>query len=243
MKSETYAAEDAVVESHWWFVCRRRLFARLIVGLGIDKTAPTLDVGTSSGTNLILLRDLGFSHVTGLDPSTEAVEYCARRELPPVRLGRIEAMPFENDSMHLILATDVLEHIPDDDAAMAEISRVLVSGGHVLISVPAFPSLWGLQDEVSHHLRRYRMKALASKVQKAGLEIEQSFHFNFLLFGPIWLARQVLSQLKPKVASENAINTPFINRAFCWIFGFDVAVAPWLKPPFGVSVLILARKP
>lgn len=243
MKAETYAAENAVVESHWWFVCRRLLFARLITGFGIDPAAPCLDIGTSSGTNLILLTELGFTQVSGLDSSAEAIAYCAARGLPPVISGTIEAMPFADGSQRLVLATDVLEHVPDDDRALQEIARILEPGGQVLITVPTFQSLWGLQDEVSLHLRRYRLNALRRKVEAAGLTIQTSFYFNFLLFGPIWLARQILRLAKPKLASENDINSPLINRILTALFRLDLAVAPYLRPPFGVSALIVARKP
>lgn len=243
MKTETYEIEDRVVEHHWWFVCRRRLFARLIRGLGLDAERAVVDVGTSSGTNLILLGELGFRNVSGLDVSPEAVAYCARRGLPPVRLGSAEAMPFADGTVDLLLATDVLEHLADDRAALVEMERVLVPGGRVLITVPAFPSLWGLQDEVSLHLRRYRHAPLLVRLRAAGFEIEQSFHFNFLLFAPIWLARQILRRLRPRVASENEINAPWLNRVLTGVFGLDVRLAPRLRPPFGVSILVLARKP
>jgi Methylase involved in ubiquinone/menaquinone biosynthesis len=204
---------------------------------------PVLDVGTSSGTNLIMLTDLGFTCVTGLDASPEAVRWCAERGLPPVALGDVSAMPFASGSMQLVTATDVLEHVPDDRRALREIARVLEPGGHVLISVPAFPSLWGLQDNVSHHLRRYRRGPLLSKVEAAGLDVVQEFYFNWIPFAPIWCARQLLRVARPNVNSENDINASWLNRLLSLIFGLDVAIAPVLRPPFGVSFLVLARKP
>lgn len=243
MKLETYAAESRVVETHWWFTGRRKLFGRLITCLGLSLDAPVLDVGTSSGTNLIMLRDLGFTRITGLDSSVEAVHWCAERGLPPVTLGDIAAMPFSAEAFHFVTATDVLEHVAEEGPALAEILRVLVPGGHVLISVPAFPSLWGLQDEVSSHLRRYRRAGLLRLVKDAGFEVRQEFHFNWLLFAPIWAARQVMRFMRPGVASENDINTPLVNRLLKAIFAIDLWLAPRIHPPFGVSMLVLARKP
>ncbi|MEO5373761.1 MAG: class I SAM-dependent methyltransferase [Alphaproteobacteria bacterium] len=240
MNPETYAAEHAVVETHWWFVGRRRLFARLIGGLGLGPHVPILDVGTSAGTNLLLCRSLGFTSVRGLDISPEAIGYCAARGLPPVDLGSIEAMPYGDASFSLVLATDVLEHV-DDARALAEIRRVLVPGGRVLMTVPAFPALWGTQDDVSHHRRRYRLRPLLDLVRAAGLVPETAFYFNYLLFAPIWAARRLIRVTRQSIRSENDLNTAWLNRVLTWIFGVDIRTAPILRPPFGVSVAVVAR--
>ena len=75
MDLAAYAVEAEVEETHWWFVGRRRLFGREINGLGLSKEAPVLDVGTSTGTNLRMLAELGYRRVVGLDlsdcPSSE----------------------------------------------------------------------------------------------------------------------------------------------------------------------------
>jgi SAM-dependent methyltransferase len=242
MDVAVYEAEAAVEETHWWFVGRRKLFARIIGRLGVSSDDPVLDVGTSTGTNLRLLRELGFRQVTGLDMSEEAVRFCSAKGLGSVRLGDITRMPFDDQSFSLVLATDIIEHIDDDSAAIAELYRVLKPGGSVLISVPAFPSLWGFQDEVSHHKRRYRMKPLLDKLQKGGLVPLDAFHFNFLLFAPIWAARQLLKVAKPSIRSENDLNPPLVNSILGAVFDFDVKTAEMIRPPFGVSILVAATK-
>ena len=243
MDSAVYEVDARVGQTHWWYVGRRRLFARVIADLGTKPTDPVLDVGTSAGTNLRMLRDEGFAQATGLDSSEDAIRWCAEQGLGKVHRGDITKMPFEDQSFSLVLATDVIEHVDDDVAALSEIRRVLRPGCPVLITVPAFPSLWGFQDEVSHHKRRYRMKRLLEAVRAAGLEPERKFHFNFLLFPPIWVARQVIKRLKPKIASETEVNAPFVNGVLTKLFHTDIALAPRLSPPFGVSILLVARRP
>ena len=61
-----------------------------------------------------------------------------------------------------------------------------------MIVVPAFASLWGLQDIVAHHKRRYRTAALSEKIESSGFQVRQVYYFNYLLFVPIWFARQML---------------------------------------------------
>lgn len=242
MERATYAAEAAAEETHWWFVGRRVLFRRLIERFANDRDARVLDVGTSTGTNLRMLVEMGFRDVTGLDMSDDAIRFCAEKGLPPVRQGDITAMPFEADRFGLVLATDVVEHVDDDVSAVAEIERVLTPGGLALFTVPAFQSLWGLQDQVSHHKRRYRRAGFRSLVEGSGLEVLDQFYFNYLLFAPIWLARKLLPVVAPKTDSEASLNPPIVNALLKPLMQFDVTTAPRLRPPFGVSYLLLARK-
>src|SRR6266480_4269479 len=142
MDATAYALEAEAEATHWWFTGRRRLFAREIDKTGLSRTSRVLDVGTSTGANLRLLRDLGFRAVDGLDFSQDAIRYCREKGLGLVRLGDVCGMPFVNGSFDLVLATDIIEHVDDDLKALREIGRVLRPGGKVLITVPAFPILW-----------------------------------------------------------------------------------------------------
>ena len=244
MQESVYEVDARLQQDHWWYVGRRKLFADVIRGLGVDAAEPALDIGTSAGTNLRMLREMGFADVTGLDFSAEAARWCAEKGLGTVRLGDVTAIPFPDEAFRLVLATDIIEHVDDDGRALAEIRRVLRPGSAALITVPAFPSLWGLQDEVAHHKRRYRLGPLLERIRGAGLEPERHFHFNYLLFGPIWAARQVLKAWRPSsFKSESDLTSPFINRILSVVFDFDVATAPRLAPPFGVSILVVARRP
>jgi len=178
MDVAAYAVEAAVEQNHWWFAGRRLLFADMIKGLNVPLVADVLDVGPGTGTNLRLLRDLGFTRVTGVDQSPEAIRFCAEKELGSVQLGNVCALPFPDESFDLILATDVIEHVEDDLSALRELHRILRPGKFLLLTVPAFPLLWGLQDEVSHHRRRYRINQLLERLLSADLSPRQHFYFN-----------------------------------------------------------------
>jgi hypothetical protein len=97
-----------------------------------------------------------------------------------------------------------------------------------LITVPAFESLWGLQDEVAMHYRRYRLHTLCGRV----LNAQPSSLFSNMACAPTY-----------RLQSENELNTPTINSLLSLIFRFDGATARHLHRPFGVSALILANKP
>lgn len=222
----TYEIEAAYEESHWWFVGRRSLFLSEIGRLGLPKDARILDVGTSTGTNLRMLRDAGYTNVLGLDSSEESIRWTNAKGLPEVIKGDVCDLPFDRGSFDLVLATDVLEHVDDDARAVAEIARILKSDGHVLITVPSFKMLWGLQDVVAHHKRRYRMPQLLRLVESGRLSPTRSYYFNFILFLPILLARRLINILGINLRSEAEVNSPVLNRVLMGIFHADIATAP-----------------
>jgi SAM-dependent methyltransferase len=241
MDVAAYASEAIVEADHWWFVGRRRLFSRIIARQGIGPDADVLDVGTSTGTNLRMLRELGFRNVVGVDNSPDAIRFCAEKGLGSVRLGDVCALPFPDQSFDLILATDIIEHVDDDAAALKELRRVLRPAGMLLLSVPTFEMLWGLQDDVSHHRRRYTMPQLVSKLRGCDFVPVEHFYFNYILFLPILLARRAMRVLPMRFDSENQLNPGWLNRVLSPLFRFDVWSAQHMHPPFGVSALVLAR--
>ncbi|HXV23718.1 MAG TPA: class I SAM-dependent methyltransferase [Alphaproteobacteria bacterium] len=243
MELAVYEHEAAVEETHWWFVGRRKLFSRELSRLGLSEHSRILDIGTGTGANLRLLRQIGMHRVVGLDESDTAIRFCAARGLGAVQQGDIRRLPFEDGTFDLVLATDVIEHVEEDAQAIAEIRRVLAPGGYALVTVPAFASLWGLQDDQSHHRRRYRRAEFRDLLLRAGFDIRRSYYFNYLLFPAIWGARRIIKWLKPDLESENQVNTPLINRILGWIFSLDVRTAPLVRPPFGVSILAICRRP
>lgn len=242
MEATVYAVEAEVEQTHWWFVNRRRLFGAELKRAGVSAAARSLDVGTGTGANLRLLQELGYRDVTGLDASDEAIRHCAEKGLPPVRRGDIGALPFADAGFDLVMATDVIEHVDDDGQALRELRRVLSPDGAVLLTVPAFQSLWGLQDRVSMHKRRYRLRPLLDLLRRNGLAPQRAYYFNYLLFVPIWLARRMIDLLRLELRSEDELNSPLVNRLLSWIFAFDVATAGIIHPPFGVSILVVARR-
>lgn len=236
MDSATYAVESQIEQTHWWFVVRRKLFRNTIRKLKLAPDAAILDIGTSTGTNLRMLREMGFTDFVGLDSNEEAVRWCAEKGFGTVMKGDACELPFPDARFDLVLATDIVEHVERDVMAMQEIRRVLKPGGRAIITVPAFESLWGTQDEIGHHVRRYTRDELLDKLKASGCTIYDSYYFNFLLFAPIWVARRMIRFLKPDIRNENQLNSAWINRLLKAVFSIDVACAPLLHVPFGVSI-------
>ena len=241
MDATTIAVEAQAEPNHWWFVGRRRLFAAELRRLSAPCGARILDVGTGTGANLRLLRDLGFRNVVGLDASDDAIRYCASKGLGSVRKGDLCTLPFADRSFELVLATDVLEHVDDDYAAAREIMRVLVPGGTALVTVPAFQMLWGLQDRLAFHKRRYRQKQFVNVLGAAGLAVKRTYYFNYILFVPILAARRLIDVFRLDLSSENEVNSPLINKVLGGLFAIDVSTAPWMHPPSAYPSWPLSR--
>ena len=93
------------------------------------------------------------------------MEFCHRRGLTGVRQAKIEELPYEDGRFQLLVATDVIEHLPDDGAALAELRRVADPEGRLIITVPAYSWLWSQHDTSWHHYRRYTRPMLRERVR------------------------------------------------------------------------------
>lgn len=236
MNPEAYATEAAVHRTHWWFVGRRALFAELLRDMRPGPDWRVLEVGSGTGANLPALDALGVKQVIACDVSAEALQYSRQNRSGLFAMADATRLPFKAGTFDLIMAADVIEHLDNDQAALEELARLLKPGGRFILTVPAFPALWGPQDLAAHHRRRYRRRAFLTLVSNADLHVLTCFHFNYLLFVPIWVARKLLLALRIRVETENAINTSLMNRLLTRIFLLDVRSAPYLRTPFGVSL-------
>ncbi|MBK9164469.1 MAG: class I SAM-dependent methyltransferase [Acidobacteria bacterium] len=254
MQQHTYAIMDRVEDSHWWFVGRRAIlesFLRTIVAnrlstlvtLDADKSvrAPLriLDVGCGTGANLEMLSQFGSAE--GVDVSDEALEFCRRKGLA-VQKGLAEKLPYADETFDITTALDVVEHLDDDIAGLKEMHRVTKTGGYSLIFVPAFMWLWGVQDDISHHRIRYTRKQIVERLEKAGYTVERATYANFTFFAPILGGRTLMKLTGIKPESENNINVSALNGLFGKIFSAERHILKNLDFPFGVSIVIVARK-
>ena len=250
MQQHTYAIMRRVEASHWWFVGRRQIIrsflVRLVQDLKAQRSAPDeqslniLDVGCGTGANLEMLSEFGKAE--GVDVSAEALAFCEARGLEKVKLGAAEALPYNDSSFDLVTGLDVVEHLDDDVGGLKEMWRVLRPDGRALLFVPAFMFLWGVQDDISNHRRRYTMKSLRSAVREAGFEIERATYVNISFFAPILLGRLFMRATGVKPESENNITIGFLNGALGKLFAAERGPLRYMNFPFGVSIICVARR-
>lgn len=193
---------------------------------------------------LIHLRRYGCTF--GVDMDHEAVGFCKERDLHTVAQATAQDLPFADASFDLVTMLDVLEHIPDQDGALAEAGRVIKPGGFLMIAVPAFQFLWGAQDVVSQHQRRYTAGRLKDRITAAGMKVRRLTYFNTVLFPPIAAIRLFRRAVPAARSSESDFNFPApgpLNGILGGIFGSESAIVARADMPFGVSILCLAEKP
>ena len=257
MQQHTYAIMDEVEGSHWWFVGRRAILesflhdivsslkSRLQAAPGEPAKAGTqnqlkiLDVGCGTGANLEMLSQFG--EAEGVDVSDDALEFCRRKGLRAQK-GLAETLPFADEKFDITTALDVVEHLDDDIAGLKEMYRVTKRGGYSLIFVPAFMWLWGVQDDISNHRIRYTKRQIVDRLQQAGYTVERATYANLTFFAPVLGGRTLMKLTGIKPESENNITISALNGLFGKIFS---AERFWLKNlnfPFGVSIVVVARK-
>jgi SAM-dependent methyltransferase len=161
--------------------------------------------------------------------------------------GDVTALPFPDGSVDRVIASEVLEHVPDDAAAFAEIGRVLRPGGRVAVTVPRYGPervCWALSDEYhaneGGHIRIYRGDVLRTRLAAAGLTPGASHHAH-ALHAPFWW-------LKCAVGVER---DPAVVRAYHRFLVWDLMQRPRLTraaervldPLIGKSLVVYADKP
>lgn len=243
MQQHTYSIMYKVEGSHWWFAGRRRIIESFLKDIcqKLDSKSPRiLDVGCGTGANLEMLARFGDAE--GVDVSPEALAFCRQRGLHKVSEGEAEHLPYEDRSFDLVTGLDVVEHLDDDVAGLKEMRRVLRPGGYALLFVPAFMFLWGVQDDISHHRRRYTRAGLEKAVREAGLEVERITYANITFFAPILLGRVLMRVTGFRPASENNLTIGALNGILGRILGAESSILHQVNLPFGVSAICVARR-
>ena len=203
-----------------------------------------LDIGCGTGTNLELLREFG--EVEGVDGELAAVEICYDRGEERVRHAPGQTLPFPDGAFDLVSLMDVIEHAEDDQDILREAWRVLAPGGLALVTVPAYMWMWGAQDTIAHHHRRYSRPLLLASLARVGFVPLRASYFNTLLFPPIAAAR-LIRRLLPtptSVRSDFELNRPgSLNTLLARLFGLEAGLLRRRSLPFGVSIVALAARP
>ena len=220
MERVVYDRMAELDERHWWYRARRQILAALIRRkLKLAPGARILEIGCGTGHNVLMLKEFGEVDAIEIDE--------AARTLATERLGKpVGSAPLpeltgvEDGRYDLVAILDVLEHVPEDQAALESIARKLKPGGRILITVPAHPWMWSAHDVVNHHQRRYTKKTLREVIARAGLRIELMSYFNSLLF-PLAAAARLAGRITGKEDSDDTLPPAPVNDLFEFLFGLE----------------------
>ncbi len=233
----------SIEEYNWWFVARRQTILTMLKDA--PRNARILDIGCSGGVLMLALQDAGFTNVSGLDFSVDAVEQCKSKGLKNVYEMDAHHPNFPDDSFDIIIASDCLEHLEKDELALKNWHKLLKKGGKGYIFVPAFMSLWTPHDEINHHYRRYTKQELTKKATSAGFQITKSSYWNFSLFFPTWVIRSLKKKKlknaeQPKDDMENV--NPVVNKVLKTLIRLEDIFFNSMGFPVGVSTMVSVTK-
>jgi ubiquinone/menaquinone biosynthesis C-methylase UbiE len=168
---------------------RARVVRRMVAKYAMPN-APILDAGCGTGLNLRHLP----AGSTGVDINPRNIELL-RQRLPDhtVVEGDVENLPFDAESFGTVLCTEVIEHIPDPSAALAEFRRVLQPGGVLIGSVPARSAIWKLRflSSTCPHSEPFHNEYLPREVREMldGWKLEH-LSYSLLHFNVLFVARK-----------------------------------------------------
>jgi SAM-dependent methyltransferase len=238
----------AVEDRHFWFRARNQIIAALVRApiRSLPEGFRILEVGCGSGNVLRVLKAVaaGRGTVEGLEVSAPAAAAARIRTGLSVTNGYLADLDAP-EPYDLIAAFDVLEHIRDEHAVLAQMRARVKEGGRVILTVPAHPALWSAFDVASEHMRRYTSTGLTQALGKAGFEVEYLSYFMSLLFPAMWLRRHLLKADREDLAvvydSEFRI-VPGINRVAYEILRQEShLIRRRRRLPFGTSLAVIAR--
>ncbi|MEY2648594.1 MAG: hypothetical protein RL282_1307 [Bacteroidota bacterium] len=231
---------------HWWFQVREGIILDQF-RKWIFKSQPLkiLNVGAATGRSSEILQPFG--DVQSIEYDEPSYTFCRENLQMKIDQGSITELPYADASFDAVCAFDVVEHVEDHAAAVANLFRVCKPGGKIFVTVPAFMSLWSNHDVVNHHFRRYTQQQLLELFEAHGGQLKRSTYFNFFLFIPIYGVRSLQKILKKKNTDElkpdnEMIESGFINSIFHAIFSFERKLLKKINFPFGVSLLLIWEK-
>jgi SAM-dependent methyltransferase len=232
-------------------------FSRLRLRTGIQ----VLDVGSGNGRHAFEALRRG-AEVTATDVDAAALAEVERFAAVMVDAGEVPAggrlrsvvadarhLPFADGEFDVVIAAEVLEHIHDDRAAIAELARVLRPGGLLAVTVPRWwpeKVCWALSREYHEvpggHIRIYRRHELVERLRRSGLTIAAPHHHAHALHSPYWWLRCAIGVSRDGAAAARLYHRFLVydlTRRPRWTRTLERA----LNPVLGKSVVVYAHRP
>jgi SAM-dependent methyltransferase len=246
-----YASYFRHESTHWWFRWRFDLISDVLDSLRQDGPLRILDAGCGTGQMLKSLESHG--EAIGIDSSGQAVGYARDRGVQRLVRGSITDPPFRDGSFDCVVALDVIEHVDDDVSILTKLHEVVKPGGHLIVTVPAFKTLWSEHDEINQHKRRYRAGHLSRLIEEAGFDLQRVSYCNTTLFLPVLAIRKGKNYLRSlrraRGVTRDTLRSDLdeypapVNAALYWLMRGETRLMRHVDFPFGVSILAVARRP
>ncbi len=244
MKETLYDTLNKIEEKNWWFQARQIIVQALLRRfLPTKKQLSILDIGCGTGAMLPVLQHFG--RVYGIDSNPRAIQY-AQKKTKSIKISHavFPEHAFSPETFDLVTSFDVFEHIEKDKEAMQSVADLLNKDGMFMFTVPAYNFLWCSHDDIHDHKRRYTRQDLKKKLREAGLTIVKLSYYNTFLFFPILILKfyRKTQKRKPLKAHMDSVPPWFVNAFLRTVFGLERFFLPYVKFPFGISLIGIAKK-
>jgi SAM-dependent methyltransferase len=246
---ELFESEDR----HFWFRARNAVLETVVrrETAGLPDGYRVLEIGCGTGYVLRMLKSVcNRGSVVGMDLFLEGLEMARLRSSAALVQGRIEQPPFRH-RFDVVGLFDTLEHIQDDRSALAHLHQLIRPGGTLLITVPAWQSLWSDFDEEAHHCRRYEASQLTDRLAEANFQVEYLTPFMAALYPLAWIGRRIMDARRGRQRRRGGVVGSAVteqvqilagNDALAWILAQEARlVARGFHLPLGTSLLAVAR--
>jgi SAM-dependent methyltransferase len=226
------------VGSHWYYRAKAKALLRDVRGFHPKEI---LDIGAGSGFfSRELLSKTHAERATCID-----IGYHQERD----EIWNGKPITFRtairDSRADLVLAMDVIEHVPDDAALLRSYCDLVPSGTRFIISVPAFNFLWSGHDVFLGHYRRYTLSMLVSAMRRSGLIVDWGHYYYATVF-PIAATLRIFERLKGSGAveakSQLQKHSGFVNATFSALLAAERPVMRMNKL-FGITVFASGHKP
>jgi SAM-dependent methyltransferase len=242
-------------ERHFWYRGRHRFLLKAVNRYLPKSGQPfsAIDLGGGAGGWVRYLaqhRPEEFEPLALADSSLMALTLAASVLPPNAQRYQIDLMQLHmRDQWDAAFLLDVIEHLPDDLQALVQAREALKPGGYLFVTTPAFPEFWSYNDEMGHHLRRYRRGDFDRLAQKSGLTLCDARYFMFFL-SPLYLLSRLKvgsatltpAQRKEILIKQHQVPPAHVNSMMSAIFAAETPLGHWLRFAWGTSILGVFKK-
>jgi SAM-dependent methyltransferase len=226
-------------EKHWWWRARAELIIEIL-----QRLRPStgwkyiLDVGCGDGLFFPRLRQFGT--VEGIEPSL-STKNASNADGYSIFTGPFDQNFQPPHKYSLILMLDVLEHLEDPMGALRHACTLLEPNGTLLITVPAFMSLWTNHDVLNHHFTRYTKKSLRQLTAKAGLRVIEARYFFHWMYVAKFIVHVFEYAFHPEAKLPH-VPRAVINRLLYMVSRVEQKMFAKLTIPMGSSLIAVIER-
>ena len=216
----------------WWYKAKSNTLNLILNSAKMNKDLKILEIGPGKGNNLDTLSKYG--EIDILESDLNFIKFIKASST----LAREAYTDFDEitKTYDLIVLLDVVEHIENTSEFFNSINRILSKEGHIVISVPAYESLWSQHDVRLKHFRRYTWQTLLNEVKD--YEVVKRIGFNYLLLPIRYLQIKFSKNISTTNENSNLMNTVLFQISkiehLLRILRFN--------PKFGISLFVLLKK-